>query len=73
MGNLALIDIADMRCSRWALGNRKRLRNFRHLARYRDDMALLGESAAILAESYNDMVGTREGFRQELNNILTGK
>ena len=43
------------------------------MARYRDDMKLLGDSAAILAESYNDMAGTQKGFRQKLDNILAGR
>ena len=72
-GRLGLIDISDMSCRYFALGENSRLRNFRLMARYRDDMKLLGDSAAILAESYNDMAGTQKGFRQKLDNILSGR
>ncbi|WP_281646165.1 lipopolysaccharide kinase InaA family protein [Parendozoicomonas sp. Alg238-R29] len=69
---LGLIDISDMRCRNYSLSEGSRLRNFRHMARYRDDMELLGDSAAILAESYHDMAGSQEGFRKKLDNILAG-
>ncbi len=72
-GRLGLIDISDMNCRCFALRESSRLRNFRHMARYRDDMKLLGDSATILAESYNDMAGTQKGFRQKLDNILAGR
>ena len=72
-GRLGLIDISDMRCRGFSLGSGSRLRNFRHLARYHNDMKLLGDSAAILAESYNDIAGTSQGFRLKLDNILAGK
>ena len=67
---LGLIDISDMRCYGYSLGENSRLRNFRHMARYRDDIKLLGDSAAILAESYNDMAGAQKGFQQKLDTIL---
>ncbi|PJE80971.1 hypothetical protein CI610_00024 [invertebrate metagenome] len=40
-GELGLIDIADMRCYRHSLSESFRLRNFRHMARYRSDAELL--------------------------------
>ncbi|CAM3759121.1 lipopolysaccharide kinase InaA family protein [Parendozoicomonas haliclonae] len=72
-GRLGLIDISDMRCTSHSIGLRARLRNFRHLARYREDMELLGDSAAMLAETYNDMAGTSKGFRLKLDTILSGE
>lgn len=69
-GCLGLIDISDMRCRRHRLGFSARLRNFHHMARYRDDMKLLGSAAALLAEAYNDIVESPSGFRQKLNMIL---
>ncbi|WP_342653829.1 lipopolysaccharide kinase InaA family protein [Pseudomonas sp. F3-2] len=43
---LGLIDISDMRCQNPSLSRSKRLRNFQHLLRYKEDRAwLLGEDA----------------------------
>lgn len=43
---LGLIDIADLRCQRRALSDSKRLRNFAHLLRYKEDRQwLLGHDA----------------------------
>lgn len=43
---LGLIDIADLRCQRRALSDSKRLRNFAHLLRYKQDRQwLLGSDA----------------------------
>lgn len=43
---LGLIDIADLRCQRRALSDSKRLRNFAHLLRYKQDRQwLLGDDA----------------------------
>ncbi len=72
-GRLGLIDISDMRCKMGSLREGVRLRNFRHLARYRDDIKLMADTTAILAESYNEMAATSKGFRQKLNRILAGK
>lgn len=41
---LGLIDISDMKCQRGALSDSKRLRNFQHLLRYKEDRAWLVES-----------------------------
>ncbi len=71
-GRLGLIDVADMRCKGHSLSFSSRLRNFRHMTRYRDDMQLLGASTAILAETYNDMARTSKGFRLKLETILSG-
>lgn len=43
---LGLIDISDMKCQRRALSESKRLRNFQHLLRYKDDRAWLVDSDA---------------------------
>ncbi|MDR6164393.1 lipopolysaccharide kinase InaA family protein [Pseudomonas fluorescens] len=44
--HLGLIDIADLRCQRRALSDSKRLRNFAHLLRYKQDRQwLLGQDA----------------------------
>jgi tRNA A-37 threonylcarbamoyl transferase component Bud32 len=43
---LGLIDISDMKCQRGALIDSKRLRNFQHLLRYKEDRAWLVESDA---------------------------
>lgn len=43
-GTLGLIDIADMRFSRSALNKERRLRNFRHMARYEADVKYLLEN-----------------------------
>jgi tRNA A-37 threonylcarbamoyl transferase component Bud32 len=43
---LGLIDIADLRCQKRALSDSKRLRNFAHLLRYKEDRQwLLGDDA----------------------------
>lgn len=45
---LGLIDISDMKCKRRALSDSKRLRNFQHLLRYKEDRAwLLGSDAGV--------------------------
>lgn len=51
---LGLIDIADLRCQRCAMSNSKRLRNFAHLLRYKEDRQwLLGQDAgATFLEGY---------------------
>lgn len=41
---LGLIDISDMKCQRRPLSDSKRLRNFQHLLRYKEDRAWLVES-----------------------------
>ncbi|MCY7260844.1 phosphotransferase [Pseudomonas protegens] len=51
---LGLIDIADLRCQKWPLSERKRLRNFAHVLRYQEDRQwLLGQDAGtIFVEGY---------------------
>lgn len=56
--DLGLIDIADMRCQRRALSDSKRLRNFAHLLRYKEDRQWLLEGDA--GETF------LEGYRQAL-------
>lgn len=46
---LGLIDISDMKCQRRPLSDSKRLRNFQHLLRYKEDRAWLVESDAAVA------------------------
>lgn len=56
--HLGLIDIADLRCQRRALSDSKRLRNFAHLLRYKQDRQwLLGQDAG---QTF------LEGYRQAL-------
>ena len=58
--HLGLIAIADLRCQKRALSDSKRLRNFAHLLRYKEDRQwLLGEDAG---ETFI------EGYRQALPN-----
>lgn len=40
-GGFALIDVADMRLHPWSLGLGKRLRNFSHMLRYKEDTKML--------------------------------
>lgn len=55
---LGLIDIADLRCQKRALSDSKRLRNFAHLLRYKEDRQwLLGDDAG---------ASFIEGYRQAL-------
>jgi tRNA A-37 threonylcarbamoyl transferase component Bud32 len=57
-GYLGLIDIADLRCQKRALSDSKRLRNFAHLLRYKEDRQwLLGQDAG---DTF------LEGYRQSL-------
>lgn len=46
---LGLIDISDMKCQRRRLSDSKRLRNFQHLLRYKEDRAWLVERDAGVA------------------------
>jgi tRNA A-37 threonylcarbamoyl transferase component Bud32 len=58
MSDLGLIDIADLRCQKRALSDSKRLRNFAHLLRYKEDRHwLLGQDAG---DTF------LEGYRQAL-------
>jgi tRNA A-37 threonylcarbamoyl transferase component Bud32 len=51
---LGLIDISDMKCQRRALSESKRLRNFQHLLRYKQDRAWLvdGDAGAAFVSAY---------------------
>lgn len=52
-GDLGLIDIADMRVFLWRLHFNTRVRSFKRLVRYKDDMKLLGFSRLeLLLKSY---------------------
>jgi len=52
-GDLGLIDIADMRTYRRPLRRTERLRNFKHMLRYKEDRAwLLGQGNDVFARAY---------------------
>lgn len=52
-GELGLIDIADMRTYRRPLRKVQRLRNFKHMLRYKEDRAwLLGNGSEVFASAY---------------------
>lgn len=59
-GTLGLIDIADMRFYRRSLGRILRLRNFRHIARYRVDVEHLLEDD-IFCTTYANLAGIDPG------------
>ena len=52
-GSLGLIDIADMHTYRRPLRKSQRIRNFKHMLRYKEDRAwLLGGGNAVFADAY---------------------
>lgn len=52
-GHLGLIDIADMRTYRRPLRKTERLRNFKHMLRYKEDRAwLLGQGNDVFSQAY---------------------
>ncbi len=58
-GEYGLIDISDMRCSSQPLSRAKRKRNFKHLLRYKKDMALINNlGLAVFFEHYNKNAST---------------
>ncbi len=59
-GTLGLIDIADMRFSRNALGEEQRLRNLKHLARYSQDVEYLTKDDTFCA-TYAAKTGIEPG------------
>lgn len=66
---LGLIDIADLRCQKSALSDRKRLRNFAHLLRYKEDWQwLLGQDAG---ETF--LEGYRQGLPDHRQATLIGR
>ncbi|BBP57007.1 lipopolysaccharide kinase InaA family protein [Pseudomonas sp. St316] len=67
---LGLIDIADLRCQRRALSDTKRLRNFAHLLRYKEDRHWLLErdAGADFIEGYSQ--GLPANRRTSLINAL---
>lgn len=58
---LGLIDIADLRCQRRALSDSKRLRNFAHLLRYKQDRQWLlgGDAGKTFLESYRQALPSK--------------
>ncbi|ROM77648.1 toluene tolerance protein [Pseudomonas brassicacearum] len=67
---LGLIDIADLRCQRRALSNGKRLRNFAHVLRYKEDRHWLLErdGGTAFIEGYSQ--GLPSNRRTSLTNAL---
>lgn len=64
---LGLIDVADMAVRRRPLGARLRMRNFRHLLRYPDDVALLNDFGwSRFAGFYLEATQLSPGHRQSL-------
>lgn len=69
-GNLGLIDIADMRIFPWALHISTRLRCFKRLLRYQQDMKLLGaDNLAMMINAYVNAanISARQQLREKLN------
>ena len=58
---LGLIDIADLRCQRRALSDSKRLRNFAHLLRYKQDRQWLlgGDAGRTFLEGYRQALPSK--------------
>ena len=75
-GAFGLIDVADLKISRRGLSRRKRLRNFRHMLRYREDVALLCRAGfepfvdAYIAAS--GLTALAEPMRKELSPLCAG-
>lgn len=67
---LGLIDISDMKCQRRSLSQRKRLRNFQHLLRYKNDRAWLvdGDAGSAFVEAYAQ--GGTSRFIAQLKSLL---
>ncbi|MGH8420587.1 MAG: lipopolysaccharide kinase InaA family protein [Pseudomonas sp.] len=67
---LGLIDISDMKCQRRALSQRKRLRNFQHLLRYKNDRAWLvdGDAGSAFVAAYAQ--GRTSRFIAQLKSLL---
>ncbi|MBS9761651.1 phosphotransferase [Pseudomonas mosselii] len=69
-GELGLIDVADLRTSRSPLRRSQRLRNFRHMLRYREDRQwLLGDGDNAFVEAY--LASQQVCRRQDLTSALT--
>ncbi|MGB0360374.1 MAG: hypothetical protein ACPGEF_03070 [Endozoicomonas sp.] len=69
-GALGLIDIADMRCLKRPATGAERIRNFRHMIRYREDMALFGRTISLMLDSYHLKAGSLDSFKQALNTLF---
>lgn len=66
--NFGLIDIADMRIFPWALNVSTRLRGFKRLLRYQQDIQLLGKSnLAIMLNAYVDAAQLPTAKQQRLS------
>lgn len=67
---LGLIDISDMKCQRRSLSQRKRLRNFQHLLRYKNDRAWLvdGDAGSAFVAAYAQ--GRTSRFIAQLKSLL---
>ncbi|TBU95744.1 toluene tolerance protein [Stutzerimonas kirkiae] len=59
-GELGLIDISDMSCTSGPLRRNKRVRNFQHLFRYRQDIQSLSEHKASFIGGYIERLPVKE-------------
>lgn len=69
-GDLGLIDIADMRIFPWALHTSTRLRGFKRLFRYQQDIKLLGmDNLAMMINAYVHAanISVKQQLRAKLN------
>ncbi len=69
-GDFGLIDIADMRIFPWALNISTRLRGFKRLLRYQQDIKLLGaDNLAMMINAYVDAanISARQELKTKLN------
>lgn len=64
-----LIDIADLKIHRLSLSSAKRLRNFQHMGRYREDLVGMGQGGVKqLLQGYLDQYESPESGKNELLN-----
>jgi hypothetical protein len=71
---LGLIDIADMRIFPWSLHLNTRLRGFKRILRYQEDIKLLGEDNwSLIVAAYVDAAKISEKARCKINHSLTAK
>ncbi len=78
-GDLGLIDIADMRIFPWHLQLSTRLRGFKRIVRYRDDIEKLGQSRLkILLQAYTENAhlnfkSSNDKMYQSIQNLISKK
>jgi hypothetical protein len=69
-GDLGLIDIADMRIFPWALNTSTRLRGFKRLLRYQQDIKLMGaDNVAVMINAYVNAanISAQQELKAKLN------